>query len=127
LEGRRFSLAVCLHEDFDGRGIYLYDLNRSGDKDSARAMLDACGTDDMPIDRRERIDGRKASGGAIVLQRIDWRRIPGMPEAVFLYVAGYADRTLTFESPSEYDLFERVEVHGRFLDLVFEQVHREAK
>ncbi|HUF60545.1 MAG TPA: hypothetical protein VMN36_00590 [Verrucomicrobiales bacterium] len=126
LDGRSFSLAVCLHEDFDGRGIYIYDLNRSGEQHSARALITACGSPHMPIDPRERIDGRKASGGVIVRRRIDLRRIPGLPEAVFLYHAGHAERSLTFETPSEYDLFERVEVHGRFLDLVLDRGNRDA-
>lgn len=120
LAGRSFSLAVCLHEDFDGRGIYLYDLNRNGDPHSARTLLTACGSPHMPIDLRAKIDGRKAAEGVIYRRRLDLRRIPGMPEAVFLHFSGHAERTLTFETPSEYDLFERVEAHGRFLDLILD-------
>ncbi len=113
---RRFQLALCLHEDYDAQGAYVYDLNRQGDIASARTLLQRASTRQIPLDGRTRIDGRKADQGVLFRRRLDLRTVPGLPEAVFLYLNGYADRTLTFETPSEFSLPHRIEVHSRFLD-----------
>lgn len=114
--GKQFQLALCLHEDYDAQGAYLYDLNRTGDDSTARAMLRRATTRRIFPDQRARIDGRKAEEGVIFRRRLDKRTIPGWPEAVFLFFEGHAERTLTFETPSEYSLPDRVEVQRRFLD-----------
>ncbi len=115
VEDASFGLAICLHEDFDGQGAYLYDLNRNDDADSARQLLEKATSRRVPIDGRSRIDGRMAKDGVIFRRRLDLRRVPGMPEAVFLFLKGYADRTLTFETPSEFCLVDRIAAQRRFL------------
>jgi hypothetical protein len=116
VRGRRFQLAICLHEDYDALGAYLYDLNREGDGESARRLLRRSITRRLPVDERGRIDGRLAEEGVIFRRRLDRRRIPGWPEAVFLFLEGYAARTFTFETPSEFSLVDRVEVQSRFME-----------
>ncbi|MEM7383615.1 MAG: M14 family metallocarboxypeptidase [Verrucomicrobiota bacterium] len=116
IAGQHFKLGVCLHEDYDGRGIYVYDLDGNNDSVSARRYLENVATVDLPVDLRPRIDGRKADRGVIFRKRIDLRRIPGMPEAVYLRLEGCAERTLTFETPSEFHLYDRVNAHQRFLE-----------
>jgi murein peptide amidase A len=36
-----FDLALCLHEDWEAQGLYVYELNPTGQPGFARAMLDA--------------------------------------------------------------------------------------
>ncbi len=111
----RFRLAVCLHEDYDAQGAYLYDLNRDGDDHSGRALLLRSVNRRIPVDGRGWIDGRRSDQGVIFRRRLDRRRIPGLPEAVYLFLERHAERTVTFETPSEFSLLDRVEVHRRFL------------
>lgn len=107
---RAFSLALCLHEDYDAQGCYIYELTHRpgvlGD-----CILRDCGRI-IPRDLRRRIDGRVARNGLII------RRVPpvlrGLPEAIVLHQIG-APITLTFESPSEYSLTDRVAVQKEFI------------
>lgn len=116
LSRRTYQLAVCLHEDYDGQGIYAYDLNRKRDATPAKTLLKKVETDHMPIDPRSAIDGRRAREGVIFRRRLDRKEIPGLPEAVFLFLEGHAARTLTFETPSEFCFSERASAHVRFLE-----------
>ena len=47
----------------------------------------------------------------------DLDEIEGMPEAIYLFL-NQTDISLTYETPSEYSLFDRVAAHGRALDAV---------
>jgi murein peptide amidase A len=115
VKGLLFHTAICLHEDYDAQGAYLYDLNRTGSDATGRALLAKATNKRLPIDGRKRIDGRKAKDGVLYRQRLDMRNIPGLPEAVFFYVNKLAERTLTFETPSEFALTDRIDAHRRFL------------
>lgn len=115
IDGRQFHTAICLHEDYDARGAYLYDLNRLGSDVESRALLKKATSKRLPIDNRCRIDGRPANEGVIYRRQFDRRRVPGMPEAVYFFVNRLAERTLTFETPSEFCLTDRIEAHCRFL------------
>jgi hypothetical protein len=110
-----FHIAICLHEDYDAQGAYLYDLNRAGSDAVGRSLLEKATSKRIPIDERKRIDGREAKHGVLYRQRLDLRNIPGLPEAVFLFTDRLADRTLTFETPSEFCLTDRITAHKRFL------------
>ena len=100
----RFPLGLCLHEDYDGQGIYCYELSRSARLDSAQMLLRA-GEKHIPRDSRISIDSRPAAEGLIRRRRPP--SLPGMPEAIALYMHS-TDHTLTFETPSEYSLADRV-------------------
>ena len=116
IHGLQFHTAICLHEDYDAQGAYLYDLNRTGSDTVGRALLAKATSKRIPIDGRMRIDGRKAKNGVLHSQRLDMRNVPGLPEAVFFYVNKLAERTLTFETPSEFSLTDRIDAHRRFLN-----------
>ena len=116
VSGHRFQLALCLHEDYDARGAYIYDLNRAGDAHSARQLLRRAVTANIPVDSRSRLDGRRATDGVVFRRPRALRNLSGLPEAVFLFLEGYADRTFTFETPSEFSLPHRVDAQRRFLD-----------
>lgn len=117
---QQFAAAVMLHEDYDGQGLYLYEVERvkphwgEGLLAAARAYL--------PIDPRPRIDGRKASNG-IHRRRVE-RRIfakMGYPEAIWLHLE-HAEHSMTIETPSEFALERRVAAHGAVLDEVVRRV-----
>jgi hypothetical protein len=114
IRGRSFDLAACLHEDYDARGFYLYEI---------LSKLPACGGGIcgelgriMDPDDRKRIDGHPARGG-LIRRRIHPRLMPGHPEAFPLHFR-HAEITLTFETPSERGIDERVAVQKAFLDAV---------
>jgi len=103
-------LALCLHEDYDARGLYCYELPAPGAPLLANAMLRA-GEAAIPRDPRSKIEGRKAVNGVIMRRRIP--NLPGLPEAIALWMHGA--HTLTFETPSEFSLAERVVAQQAFI------------
>jgi len=109
VQGLPISIGLCLHEDYDGQGCYLYELN-AGKTYGAAILQDTSRI--IPTDSRASIDGRRATHGLIV------RRVPpkmaGLPEAIVLHYLG-APIVYTFESPSEFSLLERIAVQQAFI------------
>lgn len=105
----QFAAAVMLHEDYDGQGLYLYEVERVKPF-WGEALLDAA-RPHIAIEGRARIDGRKATNG-IHRRRIDSKRFArmGYPEAIWLHMH-HAARSLTIETPSEFSLEQRVRAH----------------
>jgi len=108
-----FDSALMLHEDYDGQGVYLYELLRS--KPFWGETLLESASRHIPLDPRSRIDGRKAVDG-VVRRKIDPRRFRkiGLPEAIYLHTH-HATRTFTVETPSEFDLSLRTQAHAAML------------
>lgn len=108
----RFRAALCLHEDFDAEGIYVYELSHHREPLSHPILEDCASV--LRVDRRRRIDGRIARRGVIRRRKIP-QDLPGLPEAIVLHLKG-CPITLTFESPSEYSLDLRIEAHKAFIE-----------
>ncbi len=105
----QFELALCLHEDYDAEGFYLYEVQR-GKPYWGEALLELASRV-IPIDPRPKIDGRVARAG-LIRRRIDpalFERI-GHPEAIYLH-QHHAVHALTLETPSEFALERRVAAH----------------
>ena len=104
--GMRFALGLQLHEDYDGQGFYLYEVQRVRPY-WGEALLAAAGRH-IAIEPRTRIDGRLAREG-LIRRRVDRRRFGrmGYPEAIWLHTE-HSERTFTIESPSEFALERRV-------------------
>jgi murein peptide amidase A len=100
-----FELCLCLHEDWEARGFYLYELNPDRLPSLGEAMI-ARVTTLCPIDRSEIIEGRPANGG-IIRPDIDPRHRPQWPEAFFL-ITHKTRLSYTLESPSDFPLAVRV-------------------
>lgn len=102
----QFAVALMLHEDYDGQGFYIYEVERVKPH-WGEALLDAARRH-IAVDGRSRIDGRKATNG-LHRRRIDRKRFAdmGYPEAIWLHLK-HAARSLTIESPSEFALEQRV-------------------
>lgn len=112
LRGRKFDAALMLHEDFDGRGIYLYEV--PGARPCWGEKLLAAAAKHLPLEPRTSVEGRRCRGG-LIRPRVIPRNLPGHPEALFL-AAGHTRRSMTFETPSEFSITARVAAHGAVLD-----------
>lgn len=109
-----FSTGVCLHEDYDAQGIYCYELYRNPRLCIAETAMQACETV-IPRDPRPVIEGRPAKNAVIRRKKVP--DMPGLPEAIALFMHNTRN-TLTFETPSEFSLADRVRTHVKFLESV---------
>jgi hypothetical protein len=100
-----FDLGLCLHEDWEAHGFYVYELNPDHQPSLAEAMVARVG-EVCPIDRSEVIEGRPAQNG-IIRPGIDPRTRPQWPEAFFL-IMHKTRLSYTFEAPSDFPLAPRV-------------------
>lgn len=114
--GRALRFGLCLHEDYDGQGIYLYELSHAR-KTAGHEIIGRCARVIAP-DPRTAIDGQRARGG-VIRRRTMPTHLPGMPEAIELHQRGCA-LTLTFETPSEFDLDMRVRAQVKFIESALE-------
>lgn len=107
----RFDAAAFLHEDFEGIGAYLYELNDTLAPTLGADMIAAMGRH-VPIDLRPEIEEAPAKGGVInrrdlvaklgpIENRPDW------PEAIYLTVH-HTKVAITTESPIPFPLADRI-------------------
>lgn len=110
-----FTVALMLHEDYDGQGLYLYETERARPFWAERLI--AAARPILPIDRRARIDGRKPVKPGIVRRKIDPKKFAsfGFPEAIYFHLH-HSKRTFTIETPSEFALERRVAAHVAIID-----------
>jgi hypothetical protein len=108
---RTLVIGLCLHEDYDGQGCYLYELTKRKGSIGAKILRETARV--LPTDPRKRIDGRRANQGLIIRRVMP--DLPGHPEAIVLHYLG-APIALTFESPSEFCLVDRIAVQRRFIE-----------
>lgn len=102
----RFDLALCLHEDWEATGFYLYELNPEQRPTLASVMV-ATALRHMPIDPAGMIDGRPVAEQGIIRPEHEPIRIDQWPEALYL-LAHHTSLCYTLETPSAYDFDGRV-------------------
>lgn len=116
LRGRRFEIAINLHEDYDSDGIYLYELSHS--KSIGDRLLSACEAL-IPRETTNEIDGTEMVHGLLKrtgdIEQIAEKELGGWPESVWLHLK-HATDAFTFETPSEMDLDKRIKAHRRFIE-----------
>jgi murein peptide amidase A len=100
-----FDLCLCLHEDWESHGFYVYELNPDNLPSLAQAIVDGAAKV-CPIDRSPLIDGRPAHAG-IIRPQIDPASRPQWPEAFFLRTRK-TKLSYTLEAPSDFPLSVRV-------------------
>ena len=100
-----FDLCLCLHEDWESRGFYVYELNPEHRPSLAEPMVEAV-SKVCPIDRSETIEGRPAKNG-IIRPDIDLNSRPLWPEAFYL-LTHQTRMSYTLEAPSDFPLPARV-------------------
>ncbi|MEM1294008.1 MAG: succinylglutamate desuccinylase/aspartoacylase family protein [Verrucomicrobiota bacterium] len=116
----QFKIAVSLHEDYDARGCYIYELTPPGPS-LGKTCLDATESF-IPRDPDADIEGRPAEE-ALIRHEGDLKELVeeileeegGLPEAIELAIK-HAEGSLTFETPSEYSLYRRVQAQKALLD-----------
>jgi protein MpaA len=116
LRDRKFRLAMCLHEDYDAQGVYLYEIRKKLTT-FGRELLAAAGYY-VPIDARQTIEGRRANQGWIA-RKINLRKFPMVAEGIYLAL-NHSERTITAETPSEYDLGPRVQAQVAMIQRAIE-------
>ncbi|MBV9128839.1 MAG: M14 family metallocarboxypeptidase [Verrucomicrobia bacterium] len=116
LRGRKFRLAMCLHEDYDAQGVYLYEIRKKLTTFGPE-LLAAAGYY-VPIDPRQTIEGRRADQGWIA-RKINIKKFPVVAEAIYL-ASNHSERTITAETPSEYDLGPRIQAHVAMIQRAIE-------
>lgn len=100
-----FDLCLCLHEDWESHGFYIYELNPDDQASLAEAIV-ARVANVCPIDRSEMIEGRPAHSG-VLRPGADPRSRPDWPEAFFL-LTHKTRHSYTLEAPSDFPLTARV-------------------
>jgi murein peptide amidase A len=101
-----FDLCICLHEDWESQGFYLYEVNRSGSSAYASEILEAV-KPALPIEPATMIDERPIDEPGIIrpvndpLLRIDW------PETIYL-INHHTSLGYTLETPSALPMEKRI-------------------
>jgi|SRR5260221_8718343 len=108
----RFDAAMMLHEDFEGIGAYLYELNDSLPPTPGREIVAAMGRH-VPIDLRPEIEEVPANGGVLrrkdlVLKHGPIENRPDWPEAIYLSVH-HTHVSYTTETPIPFPMEQRVQ------------------
>jgi protein MpaA len=107
----RFDASMLLHEDYEGIGAYLYELNETLDPELGGKIIAAMALH-VPIDLRPEIEQGTAHGGVISrrdliakLGRIE--DLPEWAEAIYLAVH-HTDVSYTIETPKPFPIEARV-------------------
>jgi murein peptide amidase A len=101
----QFDLCLCLHEDWESHGFYVYELNPENRPSLAEAMI-ARIAEVCPIDPSEIIEDRPARDG-IIRPNLDPHTRPQWAEAFYLIV-NKTRLSYTLEAPSDFPLTTRV-------------------
>jgi murein peptide amidase A len=100
-----FNLCLCLHEDWESDGFYVYELNPEN-RPSLADHIVARVAEVCPLDLSEMIESRPAHNG-IIRPSVDPRSRPQWPEAFYL-LTHKTRLSYTLEAPSDFPLPTRV-------------------
>jgi hypothetical protein len=101
----RFDLTLCLHEDWESHGFYVYEVNPDDEPSLSGKMIEAV-SKVCPIDLSPIIEDRPARGG-IIRPDLDPAKRPQWPEAFYL-IMNKTRHSYTLEAPSDFPLPARV-------------------
>ena len=100
----RFDRYLCLHEDWEANGFYLYEQNPDQLPSLAEKMIAAVAPV-CPVDLAEIIEGRPAQGG--IIRPVIAQTRPDWPEALY-HITHKSRQGYTLEAPSDFPLPVRV-------------------
>jgi protein MpaA len=104
------DLFISLHEDWETRGFYLYEINLGPDvPQRAQAIIDAVRPSFVPQPGPD-IDGHQPRTDGWIYHEAEADEPTGWPEAIFLANHG-CPLSFTFETPSQEPLDLRVAAH----------------
>ena len=104
-----FDLIVCVHEDWEAKGFYLYELNPESRPTLAHAMIGAA-RGLGPIETADVIDGRPIAEPGIIRPVSDPLLRETWPEAIYLR-NHHGALDYTIETPSSLPLAQRIATH----------------
>jgi protein MpaA len=123
----RFDAAMMLHEDFEGIGAYLYQLNDALTTTLGSDIIAAMGRH-VPIDLRPEIEGVAATGG--IIERRDLLRIhgamedrPDWPEAIYLSL-NHTKVSYTTETPKPFPIENRIKAQIAAVETLLAAIKR---
>jgi hypothetical protein len=115
-----FDLALCLHEDWEANGFYLYELNPDGRPSLAERMVTAAAAV-CPVDASAEIDGRPTAAPGIIRPDVDPATRADWPEAFYL-IQHKTRWSYTLEAPSDWPLSLRTDVLMRAVRAALEGI-----
>jgi hypothetical protein len=104
-----FDLVLCIHEDWESKGYYLYELNPTNRPSLAQPMIEAV-AQVCPIETATVIDGREISEPGIIRPASDPLLRELWPESIYLR-AHHTHLSYTLETPSSFPLAQRIAAH----------------
>jgi hypothetical protein len=111
-----FDVTLCLHEDWESHGFYVYELNPDHRPSQAEKMVKGV-AHVCPIDLSPVIEGREAHGG-VIRPNLDPSSRPQWPEAFWL-IQNKTRQSCTLEAPSDFPLSTRVDALVAGVNAVF--------
>ena len=117
-----FDLALCVHEDWESTGFYLYELNPTQRPTLADAMI-AAAAHVCPIETAPVIDGRPIDAPGIIRPVSDPLMRENWPEAIYLG-AHHTTLSYTLESPSALPLAQRIATLRAAIEAAITQLTR---
>jgi protein MpaA len=115
-----FDLAVCLHEDWEANGFYIYELNPDALPSLAKKIVTKV-SEVCPIESAEIVDGWSMSEPGIIRPNVNPDDRPQWPEALFL-LTNKTRLTYTLETPSDFPLMTRVRAHMTAVRTILENM-----
>lgn len=114
-----FDLALCLHEDWEAHGFYLYESIHSEEQSISEGIINEV-SKMFPIDKSAIIDGHTANGGVIGVP-LSHGTPTCWPEAVYLFEK-LKTPNYTFETSSDFPLELRVRAMCRAIKTALESI-----
>jgi predicted deacylase len=101
-----FDVTLCLHEDWESNGFYLYELNPDNQPSFAEKIIGAV-AEVCPIDTSPVIENWPANGG-VLRPNLKPAERPQWAEAIYL-ISRKTRQSYTLEAPSDFPLAVRVD------------------
>jgi len=115
---KSFDVALCLHEDSDGTGFYLYSHDQPRLLDDAMDALFIQAENTVGVESRQIVDDMPCNKGRMQPSADDIQQFGDqLPEALYL-LKHHAPTVLTLETPSPKALTNRVQFYRKALDLL---------
>ena len=100
-----FDISLCLHEDWESNGFYVYEVNPDQRSSLAEKIIDAV-AEVCPIECATQVDSWPAQRG-IIRPNVNPAERPQWPEALYL-IMNQSRLSYTLEAPSDFPLATRV-------------------
>ncbi|MGJ8656760.1 MAG: M14 family metallopeptidase [Akkermansiaceae bacterium] len=111
LEARKPELFISLHEDWESKGFYYYEINTCGDVPERYEYMAERISEVMPLEAEELIDEHAVRCRGWIYHEAEADLMGHWPEAIYMAKRGCV-LSFTFESPSALEMRHRVAVQS---------------